>query len=60
MTGEAKKDQDGRQQDVTIRPSGWTTVVTYLDGQPVVDCLKTVVVSLKLLWVIELIEKLPT
>jgi len=60
MTGEAKDAQDGRQQDLTSRPSRWTTVVTKHDGPPVIDFLKTVVDSLKLLWAIELIEKLPT
>jgi len=51
--GRGVKNQDGRQQDVTSRPLGWTTVVTRHDGPPVVDFLKTVVDLLKLLWAIE-------
>ena len=58
--GRGVKNQDGRQQDVTSRSSGWTTVVTRHDGPPVVDVLKNIVDFLKLLWVIVLIEKLPT
>jgi len=47
--GRGVKNQDDRQQDVTSRPSGWTTVVTRHDGPPVVYFLKTVVDLLKLL-----------